>query len=96
MARWEKFFTFTFDEVTTRDNDYTSFEVDVKVVMEADPSYGADADGRRGVYTEFIDEVIIVATRGEGGLPLAWYDEDKILEKVDKELEKVDLSRDED
>jgi hypothetical protein len=49
-----KTLTFT----TTSKNTYT---IDLSLEISIDTAYGADADGNRGIYREFIDEVDIIS-----------------------------------
>jgi hypothetical protein len=50
------------------DYDGQEYEADVEVVIACDHNYGADADGHRGTYMEFIDDILIKEVRDKDGV----------------------------
>ena len=86
--RWIKRITVRF-EMEKRENDlvgivYLPYEADVEVKMVADNDYGADADGNRGVYHEWIDDVEVLEVRDENGIRV-----NKVTPEMDKEIIEV-------
>ena len=52
-------------EIEYDEDNITSYKAEVKVDWYGDPDYGADADGNRGVYREFVEEVKIESLYNE-------------------------------
>lgn len=61
------------------DSDVKEYEADLRVVLVTESSYGADADGNRGVEATFIDDVIIDEVRDIYGKKVSITDD---IEKV--------------
>ena len=47
--------------------DDKDYETDVTIYFTVDTEYGSDADGNRGIYKKFIDEMVIERLIDSGG-----------------------------
>lgn len=62
-------------------NHYTA---DIEVSTRSEHDAGADADGNRGVYQEWIDEVNVIEVKDEDGIKV-----DTVTEEMKKEIDEV-------
>lgn len=70
--------------------DTPILNVVMDVEVSHDPNYGADADGRRGVPTDFIEDVTITSVRDSNGKEISITPE--IRKAVDAKLEQMDMA----
>ena len=82
--------------IITAEVEGKEYECEVDILVVADAQYGADADGNRGMYAEFIEEVEIETIydikADEHHLPDCMDSElvDKIYDKVNEIVDTLD------
>jgi len=70
--------------------DEELYTAEVTVYISSDSNYGADADGNRGIYREFIDDIKIDSVTNENGEEVEITDD--IYDIVSNELDDMDTS----
>lgn len=72
-----------------------AIECEVKVSLSCDPNYGADLDGHRGVYAEFIDSIDIVSAKDSDDNELTEAQKDTLQPLIEAQIEECDDLREE-